>query len=53
MGAPAKAYATEHAVEAKEEPMTSPALQNAMKELSNATARALKTQQVTSDARSL
>jgi hypothetical protein len=48
MGTPAKAglkdvsNATEHAVKAKEEPMMSPALQNAMKELSNATEHAVK-----------
>ena len=56
MGTPAKAglsNATEQAVKAKEEPVTSPALQDAMKELSNATAHALKMQQVTRDARAL
>ena len=45
MGTPAKAglsNATEQAVKAKEEPVTSPALQNAMKELSYATEHALK-----------
>ena len=48
MGTPAKAglkdvsNATEHAAKAKEEPVTSTALQNAMKELSYATEHALK-----------
>jgi hypothetical protein len=57
MGTPAKAALkdlsddTEHALKgAKDEPVTSPALENAMKELSNATKHALKMQQVTSDA---
>jgi hypothetical protein len=59
MGTPAKSGlkdvsdATELAVKAKEEPVMSPALQNAMKELSNATEHALKMQQVTRDARAL
>ena len=44
MGTPAKTG------KAKEEPVTPPALQTAMKELSNVTAHALKMQQVTSDA---
>jgi len=59
MGSSAKAglkdvsNVAQHAVKAKEEPVTSPALQDAMKELSNATAHALKMQQVTRDARAL
>jgi hypothetical protein len=55
MGTPAEAglkdLSNEHALKAKEEPLTPPALQNAMKELSNATKLALKMQQVPSDAR--
>ena len=58
MGTPAKAGlkdlsdATEPALkEAKDGPVTSPALEIAMKELCNATERALKMQQVTSNAR--
>jgi hypothetical protein len=48
MGTPAEAGLKD---EAKEEPVTPPALQTAMKELSDATKLALKMQQVASDAR--
>jgi hypothetical protein len=57
METPAKAElkdvpnATEHVVRAKEEPVTSPVLQNAMKELSHATEHALKMPQVTNEVR--
>ena len=50
MGTPAEARLKDLSNEAKEEPVTSPALQTAMKELSDATKLALKMQQVVSDA---